>query len=171
MTPYEKNIEVWKQLWRVTERCNILVQIVDCRNPLAFRCIDLERYVKELDHSKMNVLLLNKSDLLTEKQRLRWAHYLRTKNIQFIFFSAMKSQEVIDTLEDETAAMNFDDLDMSNYVNPMDANIAHVFSREELLLYFKSLADLSRNLLLPLLLLLLLLRNQSIPIQMSIVSL
>lgn len=38
MTPFEKNIEVWKQLWRVVERANILIQIVDARDPLFYRC-------------------------------------------------------------------------------------------------------------------------------------
>jgi len=37
ITPYEKNIEVWKQLWRVIERSDIVVQIVDGRDPLFYR--------------------------------------------------------------------------------------------------------------------------------------
>ena len=27
MTPFEKNIEVWKQLWRVLEKSDIIVQV------------------------------------------------------------------------------------------------------------------------------------------------
>ena len=37
ITPYEKNIEVWRQLWRVSERSDLMVQIVDGRDPLFFR--------------------------------------------------------------------------------------------------------------------------------------
>lgn len=33
ITPFEKNLEVWRQLWRVIERSDILLQIVDARNP------------------------------------------------------------------------------------------------------------------------------------------
>lgn len=44
LTPFEKNIEVWRQLWRVVERSDLVVQIVDGRNPLLFRSIDLEKY-------------------------------------------------------------------------------------------------------------------------------
>ena len=40
VTPFEKNIEVWKQLWRVVERSDLLIQIVDARNPLLFRCVE-----------------------------------------------------------------------------------------------------------------------------------
>ncbi len=37
VTPYEKNMEVWRQLWRVVERSDLLIQIVDARHPLLFR--------------------------------------------------------------------------------------------------------------------------------------
>ena len=82
MTPFERNLELWRQLWRVIERrlhrstpslltarSNVVVQIVDARNPLLFRCADLERYVAEVNPDKKNVLLLNKADLLTDEQR------------------------------------------------------------------------------------------------------
>ena len=35
-TPFEKNIEVWRQLWRVLERSDMLLQIVDARNTLLY---------------------------------------------------------------------------------------------------------------------------------------
>ncbi len=28
LTPFEKNLEVWRQLWRVLERSDIVVQVV-----------------------------------------------------------------------------------------------------------------------------------------------
>lgn len=37
LTPYEKNLEFWRQLWRVLERSQLLVQVIDARNPLLFR--------------------------------------------------------------------------------------------------------------------------------------
>ena len=37
LTPFEKNLEVWRQLWRVVERSDVVVQIIDSRNPLLFR--------------------------------------------------------------------------------------------------------------------------------------
>lgn len=39
VAPFEKNLEVWRQLWRVIEKSDLLVQIVDSRNPLLFRSI------------------------------------------------------------------------------------------------------------------------------------
>ena len=88
MTPFERNLEVWRQLWRVVERSDVVVQIVDARNPLLFRCEDLESYVKELDGKKRCILLLNKSDLLSAEQRLAWANYFDKHNIEYVFWSA-----------------------------------------------------------------------------------
>lgn len=92
ITPYEKNLEFWRQLWRVIERSDVVVQIVDSRNPLLFRCEDLEKYVKEVDSNKQNVLLLNKADFLTDEQRRVWAEYFDNQKIKIAFFSALEPE-------------------------------------------------------------------------------
>ncbi|EDS30865.1 conserved hypothetical protein [Culex quinquefasciatus] len=93
MTPYEKNLDFWRQLWRVVERSDIVVQIVDGRNPLLFRSEDLEKYVKEVDERKMNMILINKSDFLNAEQREAWARYFDEQGIRVAFFSAAESVE------------------------------------------------------------------------------
>lgn len=94
MTPFERNIEVWRQLWRVIERSDLVVQIVDARNPLLFRSEDLESYVKSVDPSKENLLLINKADMMTPRQRRAWARYLRQAGIAYKFFSAHLAKEL-----------------------------------------------------------------------------
>ncbi|KIX09969.1 uncharacterized protein Z518_01050 [Rhinocladiella mackenziei CBS 650.93] len=94
MTPFERNIEVWRQLWRVIERSDLVVQIVDARNPLLFRSEDLEKYVKEVDPQKRNLLLVNKADMMTEEQRRQWADYFHEQGINFKFFSAHLAKEM-----------------------------------------------------------------------------
>ncbi|RNF26709.1 GTP-binding protein [Trypanosoma conorhini] len=92
MTPYEKNLEVWRQLWRVVERADVVLMILDARNPLVFRCADFEAYVRgtrgAAGRPKEIIFLLNKSDLLTEGQRGAWAAYFTERGESFIFFSA-----------------------------------------------------------------------------------
>lgn len=88
LTPFEKNIEVWKQLWRVLERSDLVVQIVDSRDPLLFRSPDLEKYIDEFPDHKLSILLMNKADLLSEKQREAWAEYFKKSGIRVLFFSA-----------------------------------------------------------------------------------
>ncbi|KAM5456310.1 hypothetical protein MaudCBS49596_001332 [Microsporum audouinii] len=94
MTPFERNLEVWRQLWRVIERSDLIVQIVDARNPLLFRSEDLERYVKEVNPKKRNLLLVNKADMMTLKQREAWADYFEEHKISYKFFSAALAKEL-----------------------------------------------------------------------------
>ncbi len=94
MTPFERNLEVWRQLWRVIERSDLIVQIVDARNPLLFRSEDLENYVKDVDPKKENLLLINKADMMSDKQRHAWADHLRGAGIAFRFFSAHLAKEM-----------------------------------------------------------------------------
>uniref|UniRef100_A0A915DU55 Uncharacterized protein n=1 Tax=Ditylenchus dipsaci TaxID=166011 RepID=A0A915DU55_9BILA len=91
ITPFERNLELWRQLWRVIERSDIVVQIVDARNPLLFRSADLEAYVKEVDPSKENLILVNKSDLLTPEQLREWQNYFQREKIRSVFWSALQS--------------------------------------------------------------------------------
>ncbi|XP_076231855.1 nucleostemin 3 [Calliopsis andreniformis] len=104
LTPYEKNLEFWRQLWRVVERSDVVVQIVDARNPLIFRCEDLEKYVKEVDPNKMNMILINKADFLTEDQRHAWAQYFTDIHVKVAFFSATlatETQQIEESIQEE----------------------------------------------------------------------
>ncbi|XP_063235188.1 large subunit GTPase 1 homolog [Bacillus rossius redtenbacheri] len=103
LTPYEKNLEFWRQLWRVVERSDVVAQIVDARNPLMFRCPDLEQYVKEVSPDKMNMILVNKADFLTVQQREAWARYFAGEGVPVAFFSALLAGEE-PGIDDEVSA-------------------------------------------------------------------
>ncbi|EDQ84408.1 uncharacterized protein MONBRDRAFT_34721 [Monosiga brevicollis MX1] len=108
LTPFERNLDFWRQLWRVVERSDVIVQIVDARNPLLFRCRDLEGCVKEVDSTKRNLLLINKADLLSEDQRAQWADYFLKQGTPFVFFSAAletqrNEEEAAKQAQDEAA--------------------------------------------------------------------
>ncbi|KAI0023512.1 putative ribosome biogenesis GTPase Lsg1 [Xylariomycetidae sp. FL0641] len=103
MTPFERNLEVWRQLWRVIERSDLVVQIVDARNAPLFRSEDLENYVTDVDPAKKNLLLVNKADMMTTKQRKAWAEYFKSKRVAYRFFSASLAKQLqdLDDLEEE----------------------------------------------------------------------
>ncbi|KZT35631.1 P-loop containing nucleoside triphosphate hydrolase protein [Sistotremastrum suecicum HHB10207 ss-3] len=129
-TPFERNLEVWRQLWRVLERSHLVIQIVDARNPLRFRCEDLERYVPEVQDGydttgkskgkRRSLLLINKSDLLTTWQRKQWADYFDSQGVKFAFYSALNAaalqeqqkaqEEILENVQEENeSAPNPDD--------------------------------------------------------------
>jgi len=90
MTPYERNLDFWRQLWRCAERSDLLVQIVDARDPDFYYCRDLVRYIAELGQGKRVLLLLNKADFLSSEQRQRWADHFAACGVKAVFFSALR---------------------------------------------------------------------------------
>ena len=129
ITPYEKNIEVWKQLWMTVEKGQILFQIVDGRNPLYYRCPDLEKYIKEVDKNKEIILIINKADLMNDDIRKNWADYFKTHNIKYIFFSAVNEIEKMEKGESITQS---EKIDQSDY---------RIFTRNELVQYIKEIGE------------------------------
>lgn len=101
LTPYEKNLDFWRQLWRVIEFSDVIVQIVDARDPLLYRCKDLEKYVKEIDSGKFNILLINKADFLSNEQRSIWKKYWNEQNVTCVFWSALTEAEKLEEQEKE----------------------------------------------------------------------
>lgn len=94
-----------------------MVQIVDARNPLLFRCADLEAYVKEVSDHKQNLILINKADFLTDKQRQVWSDYFANLLVRVAFFSATLA-------EDETS-------DMDETLNPQSSDVPEDNSAED----------------------------------------
>ena len=129
ITPYEKNIEVWKQLWMTVEKGQILFQIVDGRNPLYYRCPDLENYIKEVDTNKEIILIVNKADLMNEDLRKNWADYFKTHNIKYVFFFFFNEIEKMEKGENMTQS---EKIDRSDY---------RIFTRNELIQYIKEIGE------------------------------
>ena len=88
LPPFERNIEFWRQLWKIIELSDVIIQVVDARDPLYYSSSDLANYVKEIDPKKESVLLLNKADLLTTEQRQSWSKYFMDSDMKALFFSA-----------------------------------------------------------------------------------
>lgn len=101
VTPFEKNIEVWRQLWRVIERCDMAIQIVDARNPLLYFTSDLVLYASEQEPPRPVLLIVNKADFLTEHQRAIWAQTFEKFGIKFVYYSAKFEQDKLDAASPE----------------------------------------------------------------------
>jgi large subunit GTPase 1 len=94
LTPFERNLQVWRQLWRVLERSDVVVQVVDARDPLQYASVDLAAAAAEYDPTKRTLLLLNKSDLLPLRVRKAWARYFdQMQGVSYAFWSAYASGE------------------------------------------------------------------------------
>ncbi|CAN6298635.1 unnamed protein product [Urochloa humidicola] len=67
----------YKELVKVIEASDVILEVLDARDPLGTRCIDMENMVRKADPSKRIVLLLNKIDLVPKEAVEKWLTYLR----------------------------------------------------------------------------------------------
>jgi large subunit GTPase 1 len=87
MTPFERSLGIWRELWKAVEKADVLVQVLDARNPIFFFSQDLFKYSLEVNEESKHLLVMNKADLLTSRQRLEWSDYFEKLNVNVIFFS------------------------------------------------------------------------------------
>ncbi|KAG3113794.1 hypothetical protein PI124_g19660 [Phytophthora idaei] len=76
---YERNLEVWRQLWRVIERSSVLVHLTDARCPLLHISDQLMMHIRAMFPWKRMVLVLTKTDLVAKDRVQKWSSYLQTR--------------------------------------------------------------------------------------------
>ncbi|KAK7384958.1 hypothetical protein VNO78_30661 [Psophocarpus tetragonolobus] len=67
----------YKDLVKVIEASDVLLEVLDARDPLGTRCVDIEKMVMKAGPDKRLVLLLNKIDLVPKEALEKWLKYLR----------------------------------------------------------------------------------------------
>ncbi|TKY53580.1 Guanine nucleotide-binding protein NSN1 [Spatholobus suberectus] len=67
----------YKDLVKVIETSDVILEVLDARDPLGTRCVDIEKMVMKSGPDKRLVLLLNKIDLVPRESLERWLKYLR----------------------------------------------------------------------------------------------
>lgn len=72
---FERNLNTWRELWRVIEQTQILVHLVDSRCPLLHLSDQLIQYLLEM--KKSVVVILTKTDLVSLDRVDSWIQYIR----------------------------------------------------------------------------------------------
>ncbi|KAK6143995.1 hypothetical protein DH2020_020815 [Rehmannia glutinosa] len=67
----------YKELVKVIEASDVILEVLDARDPLGTRCADMEKMVMKSGPDKHLVLLLNKIDLVPREAVEKWLKYLR----------------------------------------------------------------------------------------------
>ncbi|XP_043706384.1 guanine nucleotide-binding protein-like NSN1 isoform X2 [Telopea speciosissima] len=67
----------YKELAKVIEASDVILEVLDARDPLGTRCFDMEKMVLKSGPNKHLVLLLNKIDLVPREAVEKWLKYLR----------------------------------------------------------------------------------------------
>ncbi|KAF6261306.1 hypothetical protein COO60DRAFT_1699870 [Scenedesmus sp. NREL 46B-D3] len=82
----------YKEFRRVVEASDVVIQVLDARDPAGCRCPDVERYVRSLDPGKRIILLLNKMDLVPREVGEAWLKHYR-QELPAVAFKASTQQQ------------------------------------------------------------------------------
>ncbi|KAF5752442.1 nucleolar GTP-binding protein 2 [Tripterygium wilfordii] len=90
-TMFEKgqSKRLWGELYRVIDSSDVVVQVLDARDPQGTRCYHLEKHLKEHCKQKHMILLLNKCDLIPAWATKGWLRVLSRKYPTLAFHASI----------------------------------------------------------------------------------
>ncbi|KAH3745619.1 Nucleolar GTP-binding protein 2 [Pelomyxa schiedti] len=80
---------IWGELWKVIDSSDVIVQVLDARDPMGTRCKYLEDMLKKDHRHKHVVLLLNKCDLIPKWATAEWVQVLSKEYPTIAFHASM----------------------------------------------------------------------------------
>ncbi|EPS67713.1 hypothetical protein M569_07060 [Genlisea aurea] len=83
----------YKELVKVIEASDVILEVLDARDPIGTRSLDMEKMVMEAGYDKRLVLLLNKIDLVPREAVEKWLKYLREELPAVAFKSSTQEQK------------------------------------------------------------------------------
>ncbi|KKY35323.1 putative nucleolar gtp-binding protein 2 [Diaporthe ampelina] len=69
---------IWNELYKLIDSSDVILHILDARDPLGTRCRSVEKYLKEEAPHKHLVFILNKCDLVPTKVAAQWSSTINT---------------------------------------------------------------------------------------------
>ncbi|KAH7642719.1 guanine nucleotide-binding protein-like 3 [Dermatophagoides farinae] len=83
----------YKDVQKVIEASDIIIQVVDARDPLGTRCFEIEEIISKDYPDKKIILLMNKCDLVPKNNLIKWLQYLRNYFITIPFKASTQNQK------------------------------------------------------------------------------
>ncbi|CAF1210760.1 unnamed protein product [Rotaria sordida] len=81
---------IWKELYKVIDSSDVVIQVLDARNPEGTRCRQVESYLKKEKAYKHLIFILNKCDLVPVWVTQRWVAILSRSYPTLAFHANMR---------------------------------------------------------------------------------
>ncbi|PVV01863.1 hypothetical protein BB560_003706 [Smittium megazygosporum] len=82
---------IWNELYKVIDSSDVVIHVLDARNPLGTRCIHVENYLKKEAPHKHLIYVLNKVDLVPNWVTSRWVKYLSRERPTLAFHASVNN--------------------------------------------------------------------------------
>lgn len=66
---------IWNELYKVIDSSDVVIHVLDARDPEGTRCRSIEKYIREEAPHKHLIFVLNKCDLVPTKVAVSYPHY------------------------------------------------------------------------------------------------
>lgn len=80
---------IWNELYKVVDSSDVLLQVLDARDPMGTRCPYVEKYLREEKPHKHLIFILNKVDLVPNWVTQRWVAILSTEYPTVAFHASL----------------------------------------------------------------------------------
>ena len=82
----------YKEFNKVVEASDVIIEVLDARDPMGCRCLNIEKAILSKHMNKKIILLLNKIDMIPKEAVQKWLEYLRTEFPTIAFKSNTQKQ-------------------------------------------------------------------------------
>ncbi|KAI1474514.1 GTP-binding family protein [Daldinia eschscholtzii] len=80
---------IWNELYKVLDASDVIIHVLDARDPLGTRCRSVEKYLREEAPHKHLIFVLNKTDLIPTSVAAAWVRNLSTEYPTLAFHSSV----------------------------------------------------------------------------------
>ncbi|KAJ1324434.1 nuclear GTP-binding protein [Microdochium nivale] len=80
---------IWNELYKVVDSSDVIIHVLDARDPLGTRCRSVEKYLREEAPHKHLIFVLNKTDLIPTSVAAAWVRHLSKDAPTLAFHSSI----------------------------------------------------------------------------------